>query len=87
MGGVELSYFNSILHLADEGKESQYQALHSFLLGLRGTIAPFVGAGIVLLFKSHNLPVRYIFLISMAVMFVGFVIQLIGVRDRFGSEG
>lgn len=86
MGGVELSYFNSILHLADEGKESQYQALHSFLLGLRGTIAPFVGAGIVLLFRKHDLPVRYVFLISMAVMFVGFVTQLIGVRDRFSPK-
>jgi len=84
-GGVELSYFNSILRLADEGKESQYQALHSFLLGLRGTIAPFVGAGLVSLCRTHDVSVRYIFLVSMVVMLAGFLTQLAGVRERFGS--
>ncbi len=86
MGGVELSYFNSILHLADEGRESQYQALHSFLLGIRGTTAPFVGALIVSQFHAHDLPIRYVFLISMAIMAVGFVTQVIGVRDHFSPR-
>jgi len=87
MSGAELSYFNSILTLAEDGKESQYQALHSFWLGIRGVFAPFLGAGLVEIFRAHgisnSMSMRYVFLISMAVMFVGFATQLIGVRERF----
>ena len=83
MGGVELSYFNSILYFAKEGRESHYQALHAFLLGIRGTIAPFIGAAIVSAFKSGNIDVRYLFLISMALMLLGAVLQLVGVKSRY----
>jgi MFS family permease len=83
MGGVELSYFNSILYFAKEGRESHYQALHAFLLGIRGTIAPFIGAAIVSSFKSGNIDVRYVFLISMALMLLGAALQLVGVKSRY----
>jgi len=83
MGGIELSYFNSILYFAQEGKESQYQALHSFLLGIRGTIGPFVGAAMVSAFTRHNVDVRYAFLVSMAVMLIGALLQVVGVRKRY----
>jgi len=83
MGGVELSYFNSILYFAKEGKESQYQALHSFLLGIRGTIGPFVGAAMASGFKSHGADIRYVFLISMGIMLLGALLQLVGVRKRY----
>ena len=83
MGGVELSYFNSILYFAKEGRESHYQALHSFLLGIRGTIAPFIGAAIILAFKSGGIDVRYVFLISMALMLLGAGLQLVGVKSRY----
>lgn len=83
-GGAELSYFNSILTLAEDGKESQYQALHSFWLGVRGTTAPFLGAALVSLFKANGLSIRYVFLVSMAVMLAGFATQVVGVRERYG---
>jgi MFS family permease len=83
MGGVELSYFNSILYFAKEGRESHYQALHAFLLGIRGTIAPLIGAVIVSLFKSGGLDVRYVFLIAMSLMLLGAFLQLVGVRKRY----
>ena len=83
MGGVELSYFNSILHFAREGKESQYQALHSFLLGIRGTTAPFIGAAMVTAFRGHHVDVKYAFLVSMALMLLGAMLQLLGVRKRY----
>jgi len=83
LGGVELSYFNSILYLAKAGRESHYQALHSFFLGIRGTIAPLCGAAIILLFKSEGIDVRYVFLIAMTLMLFGAVLQLIGVRQRY----
>src|SRR5262249_8539321 len=39
--GIDLSYFSAILGFAGEKTVSRYQALQSFLLGIRGTIAPF----------------------------------------------
>ena len=85
-GGIDLSYFNSILRLADEGKESQYQALHSFWLGVRGTTAPFAGAALVSLFKANDLQMRYVFLIGLVVMLAGLVAQVVGVRERYGTH-
>ena len=83
MGGVELGYFNSILYFAQEGRESHYQALHSFLLGIRGTTAPFCGAAIIGAFRHGGIDVRYLFLISMAVMLLGAGMQLFGVKRRY----
>lgn len=83
MGGVELAYFNSILYFARNGKASQYQALHSFLLGIRGTIGPFVGAWMVSSMKHVGMDVRYAFLVSMAVMLTGALFQLFGVKTRY----
>lgn len=83
MGGVELSYFNSILHFARNGKESQYQALHSFLLGIRGTIGPFVGALMVTAFRHQHVDIKYAFLVSMGMMLLGAVFQLIGVKTKY----
>lgn len=86
MGGVELGYFNSILYFAKEGRATHYQALHSFFLGIRGTIAPFVGAGIVSWFKAGGIDIRWVFLISMALMLVGAGIQVFGVKRDANSE-
>lgn len=82
-GGSELSYFNSILYFSKEGRESHYQALHSFLLGIRGTIAPFCGAGLISLYHTAGLDVRYVFLVSMGLMFLGGLLQLHGVKCKY----
>lgn len=86
MGGVELSYFNSILYFAKEGRESHYQALHSFLLGIRGTIAPFCGAAMVSIFAAGRIDVKYVFLVSMGLMLLGAGLQLVGVKHRYSRE-
>ena len=83
LGGVELSYFNSILYFAKAGRESHYQALHSFFLGIRGTIAPFCGAAIASLFRGAGIDVKYVFLIAMALMLLGAGFQLAGVKYRY----
>ena len=85
MGGVELSYLNCVLRFAKEGRESHYQALHSFLLGIRGTIAPFCGVAIVSIFKTGHVDMRYVFLISMGIMLLGAGLQVVGIRR--GHEG
>lgn len=45
--GIDLSYLNSILDFADDDKIPQYQSVHSFLFGVRGTIAPFLGGALI----------------------------------------
>ena len=81
--GLELSYFNGILFFAKDGRESHYQALHSFLLGIRGTIAPFCGAAMITLFRGQGIDVKFVFLISMSIMLLGGVLQTVGVKRRY----
>lgn len=78
MAGTELAYFNSILLLAKNGRESQYQALHSFLFGIRGTIAPFAG---VALYKA-GIDIRNVFLIGFILMVLGGILQIKSIPSR-----
>ena len=83
-GGTELAYFNSIMFFSKDGMEARYQALHSFLLGLRGTIAPFCGAALAAYFRTNGLGVRYIFLIAMVLLMVGCGLQAYSLRFSRG---
>lgn len=76
MAGTELAYFNSILRLAKDGKESRYQALHSFLFGIRGTIAPFAGVALL----KAGMGIRNVFLLGFAMMVTGALLQLKSIR-------
>lgn len=64
--GIELAYLNLILVLSEDGKEAQYQALHSMLLGIRGTLAPFVAVPTL-----HLLGFQYGFLLCFVLMLIG----------------
>ena len=44
--GCDLAYFNGVLHYAPRDRVPQYQAVHLFLMGLRGIIAPLLGSRI-----------------------------------------
>lgn len=78
MAGTELAYFNSILSLAKDGKESRYQALHFFLFGIRGIVAPFAGVALI----RSGMDIKNIFLLSFSMMIVGAFVQLKGIRVR-----
>lgn len=78
--GIELAYFNSILKFAEERRESHYQALFSWLLGVRGSVAPFIGAGLASVFNGRGWDIRYIFLIGAFLMLCGAMMQFLGVR-------
>ena len=52
LSGVDLGYINTNLLLAEPGRASQYQAIHSTLYGIRGTIAPLLA--IYLLHQIHS---------------------------------
>lgn len=75
--GTELAYFNSILHFAKDGKESQYQALHAFLFGIRGTIAPLLAP----VLTGLGVGVRTVFLASALLMVVGALMQMRSMRS------
>ncbi len=73
--GIELAYLNVILTLSEEGKEAQYQALHSMLLGVRGTLAPFVAVPIL-----HWLGFQASFVVCLALMLLGAGMQAVSLR-------
>ncbi|HEY3297151.1 MAG TPA: MFS transporter [Armatimonadota bacterium] len=71
LGGMELGYFNSILEYSEEGKETQHQAMYSFIQGVRGMIGPFVGAWLLIVCTRFSFPKEYLFVLAVAMIFVG----------------
>lgn len=76
--GIELSYINSILLFADDRRVAQYQALHSALLGVRGTIAPFFGAVLM-----HQIGIKPTFAVAFCILITGVLMQTLGVRKKY----
>lgn len=81
--GIDLSYFNSILTFANEENAARYQALHSFLLGIRGTLAPFAGVAILHALEQSGTDVKYLFLVGLVLILAGCWMQVVGVRTRY----
>jgi MFS family permease len=69
--GIEMTFFNCTLHFAEPERVAQYQGLHAFLVGIRGTIAPIIGAAM----KGAGVDFRFIFLIGLILMLTGGVMQ------------
>ena len=84
--GVELSYLTGVLWFAPSERITSYQAVFLSLMGLRGMVAPFVGAA---LNQSGLLSARSVFLLSAGMIMAGVVIQLVGMRryGRFAGPG
>jgi MFS family permease len=80
MAGIDLSYFNTVLRLAREQNTARYQALQSFLLGIRGTVAPFVGGVLLSLFRQNGWNIRDLFLIALGFLATGCWMQFVGLR-------
>jgi MFS family permease len=78
--GIEMAYFNSVLRFSDEGKASHYQALFACILGIRGSIAPFIGAALKEAFTGRGWDFRYIFLLATVILFIGALMQVAGMR-------
>jgi len=79
--GMELSYLNSVLHYAARERISQYQSLFAGLMGIRGCIAPFIGASLV---ESGVLSYGAVFAISALFALSGSLIQFISnKRQRY----
>lgn len=87
MAGIDLSYFNSILSFAGPQNVTRYQALQSFLLGVRGTIAPFVGGALLAAFKAQRWEIRLLFLVGLGFLLTGCAMQWIGLREERQAAG
>ncbi len=75
--GVELVYLNGILRFVPRERITHYQAVFLTLMGLRGVVAPFVGAA---MYQSGVLSVKAIFLVTTAMLVFSVVILLLGIR-------
>lgn len=71
MAGIDLAYFNALLTFAGADNVSRYQALQSFLLGIRGTAAPFLGGWLADLFGGTPLALRLVFGLGALLMLAG----------------
>ncbi|MHB9022918.1 MAG: MFS transporter [Armatimonadota bacterium] len=71
MPGIDLTWLNAVLHFTEREHIARYAALHTFLVGIRGLLAPFVGTW---LYGMFNL--RQCFYISAAVIWAGTLFML-----------
>lgn len=76
MSGIDLGYLNTTLLFAEPGRAAQYQALHSSIFGVRGSIAPHCAIPLM-----QEIGPQGAFLVGFAVMLLGVGLQLISMRD------
>ncbi len=78
--GIELSYFNSVMHFSSPHNAVQYQGMHSLLLGVRGIIAPFVGSGLAHALRLRGGDIRWVFVLGSIFVLLGSALQWYGLR-------
>jgi MFS family permease len=82
LAGIDLSYFNALLTFAGPENVSRYQALQSFLLGVRGTIAPFLGSALASALEAHHQDLRWVFVAGGLLMVGGAWMQVVAMRRQ-----
>jgi MFS family permease len=80
--GIDISYFSAILTFSGPENVSRYQALQSFLLGIRGTAAPYIGVALVALLQAHHLNLRWAFVVGITFMLTGAWMQFVAMRRQ-----
>jgi hypothetical protein len=80
--GIDLSYFSALLTFAGDRDVSRYQALQSFLLGIRGSIAPFIGGAMVHVLSRHHINMRWAFVLSLVFILAGCWMQVVAMRRQ-----
>ena len=70
MAGFELGRISAGIQLADPDRVTEYAAIQSTVVGLRGMVTPFVTIGLLRLGASHSA----VFLLSAALLVTGWVI-------------
>jgi MFS family permease len=72
----ELTYFTNVVELAPHDRLADYAAAQSFLLGIRGTLAPFAAS-----FLLGQYEPRLVLLVGMSFMVAGTVLMFGAVRE------
>ncbi len=85
--GIDLSYFNSVMRFSTHTNAEQYQGMHSLLVGLRGVIAPFVGAEMAQSLKSHGGDIRWVFAVGAMMVILGAALQWVGLKHAPRESG
>ena len=55
---------------------------HSFLLGIRGVLAPLLGAMLIRSLENYGLDMRWLFILALTLILTGCWMQVIGIRRR-----
>jgi len=71
--GIDLTWLNAVMQFADRRDIPRYTATHTFLVGIRGLLAPFVGLAI---FRGLQGNFRASFLVSAVVIWAGSLLML-----------
>ena len=75
IAGGELTYHLNVMQLAPPGRVIEYATANSFLLGVRGTIAPFLFSALLLF-----IPVPAVMLLGLGFMSAGLLLMARAVR-------
>lgn len=76
IAGGELTYHINVMQLAPRERIGEYAAANSFLLGVRGTAAPFLAAGML-----GVLPPQAVMLVGLCLMGTGVALMARAVHD------
>jgi MFS family permease len=71
VAGTDLGWMNAIMQFARKEDIGHYTALHAFLIGVRGMIAPFIGTALITL---EWIGIRGVFLLSALLILVSWLI-------------
>lgn len=71
VAGTDLGWMNAIMQFARKEEIGHYAALHAFLVGVRGVIAPFVGTALIAI---PWIGLRGVFLLSALLIALGWLL-------------
>ena len=71
LAGIDLGWMNAIMQFARREDIGHYAALHAFLVGVRGIIAPFLGTALMAI---PFLGLRGVFLLSALIILLGWLL-------------
>lgn len=78
--GTDLGWMNAVMQFARKEQVSYYTALHAFLVGVRGIVAPLLGT---VLMAIPFIGLRGVFLISAGLIFLGwFLMRRVHVPEK-----
>jgi DHA1 family inner membrane transport protein len=69
--GIDLGWINGVMEIADRERVGDYTALHTFFVGVRGMLGPFLGA---FLASTPAVGLRGAFLFSSFLIFAGWLL-------------